>query len=269
MAVTIAAVSLLLKNKSAHIRYLLWLILLAKCLVPPLLTIPLAILPQEQIVQPIIETAAKIPALIVDTAETTVYEPVALPSAPVESTIFDKFATVTLSQWLGSAWILGVVIFVLIAGIKAIRLNHWLKRVRKPLAADIQRGIRDLFAELNEEKFPKVWLVNGIGQPFVWGLLRGDIYLPSDFAEIKDKEHRRGILSHELSHVLRFDAAVNLLQIIAQAIFWFHPFVWWVNKKIRAEREKCCDEMAIAWLGTKARDFSPAIVTATIAICQL
>ena len=40
----IAAVSLALKNRSAHIRYLLWLIVLAKCLVPPLLTVPVAIL---------------------------------------------------------------------------------------------------------------------------------------------------------------------------------------------------------------------------------
>ena len=86
------------------------------------------------------------------------------------------------------------------------------------------------------------------------------IYLPSDFVEIKAAKHRQGILGHELSHIIRFDAAVNLLQIFIQVIFWFHPFVWWANKKIRAEREKCCDEMVIAWLGTKAKDFSTAIV---------
>ncbi|GAI99173.1 unnamed protein product, partial [marine sediment metagenome] len=139
LAAAIAAVSLLLKNKSAHIRYLLWLILLAKCLVPPLLTVPLGILPQEQIAaQPTIETAVQIPAVFVDTTEVTVYEPAPLPLAPVESTIFDKFAAVTMSQWLGLAWILGAGLFVLIAGIKAIPLNHWLKGARKPLAADLQ-----------------------------------------------------------------------------------------------------------------------------------
>ena len=261
LAVIVAMLSILLRNKSAHIRYLLWLTLLAKCLVPPLLTVPLAILPQEQIAQPIIETAAKIPFVFVDSAETTIAEPVVpLPTSLAEPTIFGKLATVTLSQWLGFAWILGVVIFALVALMKALRVNHWLRRERRPLPADLQRSIRSLFAELSEEKFPMVWLVDGIGQPFVWGLLRGDIYLPSDFTEIKAEEHRRGILSHELSHVIRFDAAVNLLQIIAQVVFWFHPLIWWVNKRIRAEREKCCDEMAIAWLGTKAKDFSTAIV---------
>ncbi|MHC4396721.1 MAG: M56 family metallopeptidase [Planctomycetota bacterium] len=261
LAVIITMVSILLKNKSAHIRYLLWLILLVKCLVPPLLSVPLAILPREQIAQPIIESAIEISPVTINTAETTIDEPVvSLPASLAEPTIFDKLSTVTLSQWLVFAWILGVAIFTLVAVIKALRVNRWLRQEREPLVAELQAGIENLFSNLRVQTFPKVWLVEGIGQPFVWGLLRGGIYLPSDFAEIKAEEHRRGILGHELSHVLRFDAAVNLLQIIAQTVFWFHPLVWWANKKIRAEREKCCDEMAIAWLGTKARDFSTAIV---------
>ena len=48
LAAVITVVSLTLKNKSAHVRYLLWLIVLVKCLVPPLFTISLAILPQGQ-----------------------------------------------------------------------------------------------------------------------------------------------------------------------------------------------------------------------------
>jgi len=54
------------------------------------------------------------------------------------------------------------------------------------------------------------------------------------------------------------------LQIIAQAVFWFHPFVWWANKRIRAEREKCCDEMAIARLGAEVRNYRSAIVNILI-----
>ena len=171
LAVIITVISILLRNKSAHIRYLLWLILLAKCIVPPLLTVPLAILPQEQTGAPVIETAAKISTAI----KTTVHEPVAPLPALVESTTFDKFRAITMNQWLCLAWILGVVVFALIIGIKAIRLNHWLKHTRRSLGRDQQRSIGDLFTEINEEKFPKIWQVDGIGQPFVWGLLRGDI----------------------------------------------------------------------------------------------
>ena len=77
-----AAVTLALKNRSAHIRYLLWLIVLAKCLVPPVHTIRLAILPERK--RP--EVAAAIPvetppiAVMVRAVPT---EPVTLPPAPI------------------------------------------------------------------------------------------------------------------------------------------------------------------------------------------
>jgi hypothetical protein len=48
----VAAVSYLARNRSAHVRYLLWLIVLAKCLVPPLYTVPLAVLPQRPVPEP-------------------------------------------------------------------------------------------------------------------------------------------------------------------------------------------------------------------------
>jgi ankyrin repeat protein len=117
-----------------------------------------------------------------------------------------------------------------------------------------------LFSAHGIKNFPNVWLVDGFNQPFVWGLLRGSIYLPANFLKINQSKHQSSVLGHELSHVLRFDAAVNILQVIAQAIFWLHPFVWWANRKIRQEREKCCDEMAIARLNTLPKDYSTAIL---------
>jgi len=176
----------------------------------------------------------------------------------------ERLARVTTRQWLGFAWAAGIAAFVLFAAIKALRTNFWLWRQRKLLPAKLQSGIEELFSGLGIKTFPKVWLIDGIGQPFVWGLLRGSIYLPADFVKVNSAEHRRSVLGHELSHILRFDAAVNILQVIAQAVFWFHPFVWWSNKRIRAEREKCCDEMAIARLGAKAKDYSDAIVNVLI-----
>jgi beta-lactamase regulating signal transducer with metallopeptidase domain len=256
LVLVITAASLALKSKSAHVRYLLWLIVLAKCLVPPLLTIPLAVLPQEK------------PAMVLEMMDTSAGESSALPTAKPSTapvpTLTERPASFTIRQWLGIVWCFFAAAFVLAALIKALRTNLWLWRERKPLPGELQTHIAASLANLEFAIVPKVWLVDGIGQPFVWGLLRGSIYLPGDFVKADNAEHRRDVLCHELSHVQRFDAAVNILQVIAQAIFWFHPFVWWANKKIRAEREKCCDEMAIAHLDTKARDYSNAIVSTLI-----
>lgn len=254
----IATVNFALKNKSAHVRYLLWLIVLAKCMVPPLATVPLAVLPEEK------------PVMTLESVDMAVTEPVVKysPPSPVPKLpariVRAEPPRLSVRQWLGIVWIAGAAVFIPVAVVKALRTEFWLRGQRKPLEAELQSGIDDLFSGLDLRALPKVWLVNGIGQPFVWGLLRGSIYLPADFVKVGSAEHRRGVLGHELSHILRFDAAVNILQVIAQAVFWFHPFVWWANKKIRAEREKCCDETAIARLGTKAKDYSTAIVNTLI-----
>ncbi|UCC96846.1 MAG: M56 family metallopeptidase, partial [Phycisphaerales bacterium] len=266
LVVVVAAATLLLGNKSAHVRYLLWLIVLAKCLVPPFLTVPLAVLPEERV-----STLSAMPedriAVALERPEMRMAEAPAspAPSAAEPVTIVqESLPQLSVRQWAGLGWIVGAALFVLVAVTKALRTEFWLRRQRKLLSTNLQSEIEGLFCELGVRVPPKVWLVEGIGQPFVWGLLHGGIYLPANFVKANNAEHRRGIIGHELSHILRFDAVVNLLQVMAQAVFWFHPLVWWANRRIRAEREKCCDEMTIARLGTKAQDYSDAIVNIVI-----
>jgi len=267
--VVAAVVSVALKNKSAHVRYLLWLIVLAKCLVPALYTIPLAVLPGQGVAEPVVSSAVEAPVISVEAVEVTTTGPYVSPSVlsmpPRVVSLRERLAEVSAREGLGFVWIVGAVVFVLVAVGKALRTNRWLRGQRKPLSAQLQSGIEKLFADIGVADVPKVWLIEGVGQPFVWGLVRGSIYLPGNFGKVNGEKDRRGVLGHELSHVMRFDAAVNVLQIIAQAVYWFHPFVWWANKRIRAEREKCCDEMAIARLGAEAKDYSRAIVNTLIA----
>jgi beta-lactamase regulating signal transducer with metallopeptidase domain len=132
-----------------------------------------------------------------------------------------------------------------------------LRRIRKPLPAQLMiEQIEKLTQLWNYPGGFKVWLVDGIAQPFVWGLWRGAIYLPTRF---KYPGRYKGIVLHEMAHVVRFDAFVNLIQILIQGVFWFHPLVWLANKAIRQEREKCCDEIAVARLGTAPKEYGSAL----------
>jgi hypothetical protein len=59
------------------------------------------------------------------------------------------------------------------------------------------------------------------------------------------------ILAHELAHVRRHDFVVNLLQALVETLFFYHPAVWWLSRRVRLVREMCCDEMAAGATGER------------------
>jgi prepilin-type processing-associated H-X9-DG protein len=271
IAVLIAAVAVinyLLRNRSAHARYLLWLLVVAKCLVPPLFGVAVPILPQEShagsLASPDQDDSAATAGPTSGSPETLVMQEPTEPVMQMHPT-HSLMPAISRREAAVLLWLAGLIVFVAIASVKTGRMMRQLRKERMALPTEVCCDIGDLFNSLGVERVPKVWLVESAGQPFVWGLWRGDVYLPANFVTLGGSEQRRDILAHELSHVLRFDAAVNLLQILAQAIFWFHPLVWWANARIRQEREKCCDETAIARLGTKPHSYSRAIVEVLLA----
>lgn len=262
----ILALSWLLRKASAHWRYLLWCLILAKCLLPPLLTVPLALLPVQN-PQPdqdsLLTTTISVEPLLMPVAS-----PLQIIESPDPVSIINtnpiKPAALPKKCWLTLGWLTGMILFLWLAFWKALRVNSRLAIGRKMPDQNILNEIECLKTQLKMKSFPRIWTLPGIGQPFVWGLVRGDIYLPESFASAGTTQHRRNILMHELAHVLRYDPLLNTLQIIAQAIFFFHPLLWWANRKIRIEREKCCDETAIARLAATPKEYSSAIIDTLI-----
>lgn len=267
LTLAVAAATWALRHKTAHVRYLLWLIVLAKCLVPPFFAVPLKILPQKAAPHTVVET----PAVDPGSSAPTVSGLSSVPGPEVESSQAEPTVPLTradhhtsepadLRVWVAMAWVAGAGLYLAMNLLRAIRGRHWLHTRRRPLPDEIRKETETLLSTPGGRPLPPVWIIDGIGQPFVWGLMRGSIYVPANFLKIGDREHRKHVLAHELSHVLRFDAAVNALQTLAQGLFWFHPLVWWANREIRREREKCCDEMAVAQLGTEPREYCHAVV---------
>src|SRR4029453_7173140 len=68
------------------------------------------------------------------------------------------------------------------------------------------------------------------------------------------------ILAHEIGHIKRYDYLVNMLQMLAETLLFYHPAVWWTSKKIRIERELCCDDLAVRYSGNALR-YARALTT--------
>jgi len=82
--------------------------------------------------------------------------------------------------------------------------------------------------------------------PTVVGWFRPVVLLPAGLATGLTPDQVEAVLAHELAHIRRCDYLVNLLQSLVETLLFYHPAVWFVSRRIRAERENCCDDVAVA-----------------------
>jgi bla regulator protein blaR1 len=82
-------------------------------------------------------------------------------------------------------------------------------------------------------------------EPAVFGILKPVLMLPEGIANRLTSEQLKAIFDHELCHVECRDNLTALLHMLVEAIFWFHPLVWWVGARLVDERERACDEAVL------------------------
>ena len=80
--------------------------------------------------------------------------------------------------------------------------------------------------------------------PMAFGIGRPSILIPS-LADTWSEDRRRAVLLHELAHIARHDCLAQLMAAAACAVYWIHPGVWWVARRLRVERELACDDRVL------------------------
>ena len=90
-----------------------------------------------------------------------------------------------------------------------------------------------------------------VGTPTVVGWMRPIILLPVAALANLTPAQVEAILAHELAHIRRHDYLVNLLQSLGETVLFYHPAVSWVSGRVRAEREHCCDDVALVVSGDR------------------
>lgn len=88
-----------------------------------------------------------------------------------------------------------------------------------------------------------------VPSPMVVGLFKPLVLLPLSAATSLPAQELEMILAHEVAHILRKDYLVNLLQAVAEVVFFYHPAVWFLSACLRTEREICCDDLATELCG--------------------
>ena len=149
--------------------------------------------------------------------------------------------------FLTIAWLLGVGLMALRQVGGWVWLTYTVRSATLPLrderlAALAKRLVR------RPVRFLESSMVQG---PATLGVLRPIILLPLTATTGLTHKQLIAIMAHELAHIRRWDYVVNVIQAAIEAMLFFHPAVWWVSRRVRQERENCCDDIAADVVGDR------------------
>jgi beta-lactamase regulating signal transducer with metallopeptidase domain len=151
--------------------------------------------------------------------------------------------------WLVEAWFLGVLLLSLRTAGGLILIERMRRKEIKPVAAELYAKCLALQRRMGLDRVIRFCECHRLDAPAVLGWFRPVVLLPVRALTGLTEEQIEAVIAHELAHIRRFDCFVNLFQIATETLLFYHPAVWWVSQRIRAERENCCDDEAIAICG--------------------
>jgi bla regulator protein blaR1 len=96
-------------------------------------------------------------------------------------------------------------------------------------------------------------------EPGIFGISRPLLLWPAGLSQHLQDAHVEAILTHEVQHVRRRDNLAAAMHMVVEAIFWFHPLVWWLGVRLVEERERACDE-AVLLLGNQPEIYAESIL---------
>jgi beta-lactamase regulating signal transducer with metallopeptidase domain len=148
-----------------------------------------------------------------------------------------------------SVWFMGMVFFLL----KLLGNISYIYYLKNRLNFPAEEYWQDLLDKLREKTnlTQYIMLVESalVRSPLVVGHIKPMILFPIGAINRLNTNEVEAILAHELAHVMRHDYLFNILQSLIEALFYFHPAVWWLSSQIRTERENCCDDIAMELCG--------------------
>ncbi len=142
------------------------------------------------------------------------------------------------------AWAVGAAIALVRLGMGVWRLRQLRLSCVPVAAADLDPAVRRTVEALGPAV--TVAISEQVRVPSAIGFWKRTIILPAWTLVELPASDLSAILLHEFAHLRRWDGWTNLIQKIVRAVFFFHPAVWWIEKRLSVEREMACDDAVLA-----------------------
>jgi len=151
--------------------------------------------------------------------------------------------------WLLAGWVAGVLLLSTRFLGSWVRVQRLRRRSATPVPSEWHLVLSRLCRELKLSRTVRLLQSAAVEVPTALGWLRPVILLPACALAGLTPLQLEAILAHELAHIRRGDFLVNLLQSLVEVLLFYHPAIWWLSGRIRAERELCCDDVAAELCG--------------------
>ena len=169
----------------------------------------------------------------------------------ISAGILTEFASRFSGYLSSNASAIVLIWFIIFCG-KCVRMTGGLlytQRIRNhnPIEVDSEwkEKFKSICSRLEMRKTVKLMQSKLVKVPIVMGHLKPVIFIPLGFLTNIPPAQMEAVIIHELAHIKRNDFITNLLQHLAETIFFFNPGLIWVSSLMREERENCCDDMAL------------------------
>jgi len=253
-AAAAALLTVALRRNSARVRYAVWLIASLKFMVPFSLLVAAGSLFSWR--HAAVSTAGGMYMVEV------VGQPFTKPFGANPTAVPTPAGSATLTQ------LLPLLLCVWLVGFLAV-LCVWILRWRRvaislrnsqPLTESREAVVLRRLERLHSAVTPiKLMHSESSLEPGVFGIFRPVLLWPRSVSEHLDDAHLEAVIAHELCHVRRRDNLAAVLHMLVEAVFWFHPLVWWIGTQLIAERERACDE-AVIELGSHRHTYAESIL---------
>lgn len=168
-------------------------------------------------------------------------------SAPIED-LRQPMMTVP-GSW--AVYLFGVWAFIAAWGVLRVMAGVWhlckLQNNCVPLdTLQLDARLREALERNSGGRRVEICESDAVQVPTAIGLVRPAVVIPRWVMQELSPDEVNQILLHELAHLRRFDDWTNLAQKLVTALFFFHPAVWWIERKVSLEREMACDDAVLA-----------------------
>ncbi len=147
-------------------------------------------------------------------------------------------------------WLVGVLFSVLKLGAGLWRVRDLRRNCRELELSSLDPRVVGRIEENHGVRGVSLCTSEEVTVPTAIGFFRPAVVFPASLVSQISAEEMEVILLHELAHLQRWDDWTNLAQKMVKAVFFFHPAVWWIERRLSLEREMACDEMVVAQTGT-------------------